>query len=245
MKLFYDLHLHSCLSPCGDAEMTPNNLVNMAMLLGMDLIALTDHNSCKNCRAAVEVGKRAGLCVVPGMELCTSEEAHVVCLFPTVERAEQFGAFVEQRRMRVPNRPQIFGEQLVMNAEDEVIGQEGDLLITATQIGINDVLSAARRFEGTAYPAHIDKDSYSVLASLGDLPPEAGFCAAEVTAQGDVEALLARHPTLRGMLLPLDSDAHYLENMAEPRAWIDLPECSAPAVIAALDGRAAVPWGRG
>ncbi|HAS37802.1 MAG TPA: phosphoesterase, partial [Ruminococcaceae bacterium] len=81
MKLYYDFHLHSCLSPCGDNDMTPYNLVNMAKILGLDAIALTDHNTAQNCRAAMEVGKSIGVTVIPGMELCTSEEVHVVCLF--------------------------------------------------------------------------------------------------------------------------------------------------------------------
>lgn len=90
MKLYYDLHLHSCLSPCGDNDMTPYNLVHMAALQGMQMIALTDHNSCLNCPAAMEVGMQTGLLVIPGMELCTAEEAHVVCLFPALEPAMFF-----------------------------------------------------------------------------------------------------------------------------------------------------------
>ena len=81
-RVYYDLHLHSCLSPCGSEDMTPNNIVNMAKLMGYDMIALTDHNSCLNCEATVTVGKRNGLTVVPGMELCTAEDAHTICLFP-------------------------------------------------------------------------------------------------------------------------------------------------------------------
>ena len=84
MKYYYDLHLHSCLSPCGDMDMTPNNIVGMAKLLGLDVIALTDHNSTLNCQAVIKVGKENGLCVIPGMELTTAEEIHVVCLFPTL-----------------------------------------------------------------------------------------------------------------------------------------------------------------
>ena len=87
MKLYYDLHLHSCLSPCGDNDMSPYNLANMAKLLGYDIIALTDHNSCENCESVIKLGKEIGLTVVPGMELCTAEEIHNVCLFPTLEKA--------------------------------------------------------------------------------------------------------------------------------------------------------------
>ena len=104
MKLYYDLHIHSCLSPCGDNEMTPFNLVNTAKVFGYDLIALTDHNSCRNCRAALEAGKAAGITVVPGMELCTSEEIHVVCLFADLDSAESFGALVREHIPPIKNR---------------------------------------------------------------------------------------------------------------------------------------------
>ena len=90
MKLYYDLHLHSCLSPCGDNDMTPYNLVNLAKIFGYDIIALTDHNSCLNCESAMKVGEKIGITVVPGMELCTSEEIHNVCLFPSLEKAMDF-----------------------------------------------------------------------------------------------------------------------------------------------------------
>ncbi len=94
MRLYYDLHIHSCLSPCGDSDMTPNNIVNMARLADLNLIALTDHNSCRNCPAILAAARGSGLTVLPGMELCSAEEAHVVCLFPTLEAAEAFDAAV-------------------------------------------------------------------------------------------------------------------------------------------------------
>ena len=101
----YDLHTHSCLSPCVDNDMTPNNLVNMAALLGCEILAVTDHNTCRNAPAAVRVGEAAGVLVIPGMELCTAEEAHVVCLFETVEAALAFDEYVAAHTMHIPNRP--------------------------------------------------------------------------------------------------------------------------------------------
>ncbi|MBR2877233.1 MAG: PHP domain-containing protein, partial [Clostridia bacterium] len=94
MTLFYDFHIHSGLSPCGDNEMTPNNIVNMAKLYDLDAIALTDHNSTLNCKAVMEAGEEIGLIVIPGMELCTSEEVHIVCLFPDLKSAVKFGDYV-------------------------------------------------------------------------------------------------------------------------------------------------------
>ena len=104
MDYYYDLHIHSCLSPCGDMDMTPNNLVNMAKLLGLDVIALTDHNSSLNCEAAIEVGREIGLTVIPGMELTTAEDIHAVCLFPTLERALDWNEYVDAHRIKIRNR---------------------------------------------------------------------------------------------------------------------------------------------
>lgn len=243
-RFYYDFHIHSCLSPCGDNDMTPNNIVHMAKLCGLDMIALTDHNSCKNCEAAVQVGNAIGLCVIPGMELCTQEEAHVICLFPDVASAQAFGMYVESKSMKIKNNARIFGDQIIMNRADIEIGREENLLITASGISVNRVSFLVREYGGAAYPAHIDKDSYSVLSALGEIPPEADFHAAEITDRGDVEMLKKKHPCLEKMLLLLDSDAHLLDTMTEKRAWIDLPEKSAPCLIDAINGKIAVKWER-
>lgn len=235
MKLRYDLHLHSCLSPCGDMDMTPNNLVGMAKLLGYDIIALTDHNSCRNTPAAVEVGQRLGITVVPGMELCTREEAHVVCLFPTVEAALDFGRWVEEHSPKIPNRPEIFGEQAVLDAEDQPIGKVEQLLIAAADIGVYEVLPLVRSYGGTAFPAHVDKDSYSITASLGSIPSEIGFPTVELSPRADREKMLTLYPELAGMRLLQDSDAHYLENMPDPGPMLELEENTPACLIALLD----------
>jgi len=129
MSRFYDhdLHIHSALSPCGDEDMTPNNIVNMAYIKGLDIIAITDHNSCKNARAVMKAGKGV-IKVVPGMEVTTSEEVHTLCLFPDIESAEDMGEFVRMHMTGVKNQPEIFGRQLIMNAEDEIVGEEEELL---------------------------------------------------------------------------------------------------------------------
>lgn len=244
MRVYYDLHIHSCLSPCGDNDMTPNNIVNMSLLNGMDMIALTDHNSCRNCEAAVRAGKEAGLTVVPGMELTTSEEAHVVCLFPTVEQAMAFSGYVEERYPKIDNRPEIFGDQLIMDWQDEVVGRVPQLLINASSISVNEMPGLMARFGGAAFPAHIDHDSYSVISSLGVIPAEAGFRAAEISAKGDRELLTQWYPELQEMILLLDSDAHYLDWLKERRSWLDLPEKTPQCLVDALNGKIQIKWER-
>lgn len=231
MKLFYDFHLHSCLSPCGDNEMTPYNLVNTAKIFGYDIIALTDHNSCKNCRAAVQAGHDADLTVIPGMELCTSEEIHVVCLFPDCDKAEQFSAHVRENIPPVKNRTEIFGDQLVMDSTDRVLGTEELLLNTASFFSVDEVPALVRSFGGVCFPAHIDRASYSLISSLGDFPAELDVTAFELTPAADAETYLEKYPATHGKLILRDSDAHYLENMRLPEYTLDLPECSAQAVI--------------
>lgn len=231
MKLYYDFHTHSCLSPCGDNDMTPYNLVNMAKLLGLDIIALTDHNTCENSASAVKAGEAIGLTVIPGMELCTSEEVHVVCLFPDVESAMNFSDYVISSMPPVKNRPDIFGEQLIMDETDNVIGRQEKLLTIASAISISDVCRTVEDYGGVCYPAHIDRSSYSVLSNLGMITEDMGFSAVEMTAEADRETLLRNHPILNGVQIFVDSDAHYLENMKDAENIIDIPENTAKAVI--------------
>lgn len=236
MRYKYDFHLHSCLSPCGDNDMTPFNLVNMAKILDLDIIALTDHNTCGNCRSAIEAGREAGIEVLAGMELCTAEEIHVVCLFPALDSAEAFSAEVKKRLFPVKNKPEVFGEQLYMDAVDDILGSEEILLVTASGVTIDETPELVRGFGGFCYPAHIDRQSFSILSSLGAFPPELGFTCAEATPDADIDALRHEYPGLKKARVMRSSDAHYLENMREAADTIALTECSAKAVIEYLRG---------
>lgn len=237
MNLKYDFHIHSCLSPCGDNDMTPYNLVNMAKLLGYDILALTDHNSCLNCPAALKAGEEAGITVVPGMELCTSEEIHAVCLFPDLKKALEFSDYVKSTMPPVKNDASIFGEQLIMDSTDRIIGNEEILLTAASGISIDDAVKEVSRFGGAVFPAHLDRASYSVLSVLGFMYPEMGFAAAEFTHKAYIPQYEEKHPLLKEMKKLRNSDAHYLENMVEPSVEIDLPECSAEAVVSYLNSK--------
>ena len=231
MKLYYDFHLHSCLSPCGDNDMTPYNLVNMAKILGLDIIALTDHNSAQNCRAAMTVGESVGLTVVPGMELCTSEEVHIVCLFDDVNNAEAFSDYVLSTVPSVKNRPEIFGDQLMMNDGDGIVGTQELLLTTASGISIENAVETVGQYGGVCYPAHIDRSSYSVISNLGMITDEMNFAAVEMTENADQNEYRAKYPIIKDMPVFVSSDAHYLENMREAKHTIDVAENSAKAVV--------------
>lgn len=215
MARHYDFHIHSCLSPCGDNDMTPNNICNMAMLSGLDVIALTDHNSCLNCPAVMKAGREIGLTVIPGMELCTCEEVHIVCLFSSLEGALSFSDRVRSSMPDIKNRPEIFGEQLIMNEKDEVTGSEEKLLTLACSIGCSEAVQTVREYGGICYPAHVDRSSYSVISNLGLISEDMGFSAFEISDSGDLNTLTAKYSVLGNMLCMRGSDAHYLENMSE------------------------------
>lgn len=234
MELAYDLHIHSCLSPCGDRDMTPNNIVNMAKILGQDIIALTDHNSVKNCRTTLQIGKQNGLTVVPGMELCTSEEIHLVCLFPNCDKAEEFGEYIYSRIPPIKNRPDKFGDQLILDENDQIVDKEDILLITAADISIEDAPSLCDSYGGVCYPAHIDRSSFSILSALGLFPTYLNFKYAELSYNCDMDKFIKKNPIPHNICLIKSSDAHYLEDMAEKNHHIDLDENSAECLIYTL-----------
>ncbi len=234
MRVKCDLHIHSALSPCGDMDMTPNNIVNMAKLNHLDLIALTDHNAVGNVRALQECGARESLCVVPGMELETAEEAHFVCLFKKVSDAESFNDFIKPFFMPIENRVDIFGEQALMNADDQIIGYETQLLTTALTCSIYDVISVVYDLNGVIYPAHVDKDAYSIISNLGVIPEDLGFKTAELSSRCTPQEAIARFPYLEDYLLFSDSDSHYLWDIYEDQNVLELEEISASCLVETL-----------
>lgn len=213
--VFYDLHIHSCLSPCGDDQMTVHNILGMATVKELNLIALTDHNSCKNCPAFLEAAQDYPLTALAGMELCTSEEIHVVCLFPSLEKAVAFDGYVDSHRAHIPNKTAIFGNQLILDSKDCIVGEEASLLVAASDISVEQVAALMQEYGGLAFPAHIDRASYSIIAALGLIPAEYGFEAVEVK---ESEAFFAApsNQTLAAPYLTLtNSDAHYLWDISE------------------------------
>ena len=179
-RYYYDFHVHSCLSPCADNDMTPNNIAGMGTLAGLNMIALTDHNSCRNCPAFFEAARRQGLIPIAGMELTTAEDIHAVCLFEHLDDALRFNDEVDARRILIPNRTDIFGDQLILDAEDEVIGTEEHLLSNATQIPIEELPRLVESFGGVCFPAHVDREANGIIAVLGTFPEDAPFACAEL-----------------------------------------------------------------
>lgn len=218
---YYDLHIHSCLSPCGDNDCTPHNLAGMGVLAGLQIMALTDHNTCRNCPAFFEAAEELGLIPVAGMELTTAEDIHMVCLFPSLTSAMAFDQAVARRRIPIPNRPDIFGDQFVMDATDKVIDSEPNLLSNATTLPVEEAIALADRYGGIAYPAHIDRQANGMVAVLGALPPEPPFPCVELH-NGEAEEDMRRTQPLDNSLVVVGSDAHYLWDIRDKDRTIQL-----------------------
>lgn len=223
MELSYDLHIHSCLSPCGDMDMTPNNIAGMAMIKELNIIALTDHNTARNAPALIKAAEQFGIIVLPGMELMTEEEVHVVCLFSETEDALAFDSYVYDRLLKIKNKPDIFGPQILMNENDEPVGEEEYLLINATRIPFDGVYDAVTAHNGIMIPAHLDKSTTSLISNLGMIPPDSKFTCAEVKDLTKLHGLLHAHPYLENCRIISDSDAHYLEDISEPVHTLAFP----------------------
>ncbi len=234
LKLSYDLHIHSCLSPCGDEDMTPGNIVGMSAIKGLDVIAVTDHNSCKNCPAVLKLAEQYDMLAIPGMELTTLEEVHALCLFAELEDALRFSEYVSDKLMKIPNDEKAFGKQEICDEEDRVIGTEPYLLINATEISFDELGRLMKEFHGIYIPAHLDKNSNSLLSNLGFISPEADFAVAELAEIGKLRTLSETNPYLKGCNIITDSDAHDLGRINEALNYLSCEEKSREAVIKAL-----------
>ena len=222
MKRFsYDLHNHSCLSPCADNDNTPNNIAGMMYLSGIKIAALTDHNTAKNCPAFFTAAKKYGIIPIAGIELTTAEDIHLMCLFKSLGSAMEFDVFLQKRRILVKNRPDIFGEQLILDGDDTVIGKEENLLSNATSITLDEAPEIVKAFGGVCYPAHIDRDANGIIAILGTLPPTPHFDCVEIR-DGDRIAEYKEKYGLSDKLVIVSSDAHYLTDINDSNNFFEL-----------------------
>lgn len=235
MNVKYDFHIHSALSPCGDADMTPNNIVNMAIVCGLDMIAVADHNTAGNVAAVMKAGEQAGIVVVPAMELETAEEIHVLCLFERLEDVLRFEEEVVRPALpSIANRKEIFGEQLLMDEKDQIVGEDPRYLINATSISLEGLSELLSRYNGVAIPAHIDKATKSLVGNFGMVGDYMGFKAFELSRRVR-DDFIKGTPGLgdRPYKYIHDSDAHYLQDIGEHSGEniLDLSDKTAKSLI--------------
>lgn len=225
--LFYDLHIHSCLSPCGNDDMTPHNICAMAHIKGLDVISVTDHNTAGNLRAVSENAKKYNVLFLPGIELNTKEEVHLLGYFNSVDNAEGFSKYCDNYRQKIKNSPEYFGRQYYMDSEDNILSEEESLLISPLKLSFEEAVEGIRNFGGVPVPAHVFR-SNGIINMLGFIPPDSGIKCIEVNGN-DVPP--------KGYNILRSSDAHTLGDISEPIFSLDCDNNIA-SILACLERKA-------
>lgn len=208
-----DLHIHTCLSPCGSLEMSPSVIVETALSRGLDVIAVTDHNSTLQCPEIQRLGKEAGLTVFAGAEVTTREEAHCIALFGTDDARLAFQDYLEAHLPRIPNDPERFGDQVYVNSSDVIVGEAPYLLLSALDQSVEKVAAKVHALDGLFIAAHVERPSFSLISQLGFIDPSLSLDAIEYHHPGRYAELFPAHAYLRNYTQYTASDAHHPEQI--------------------------------
>ncbi len=230
-----DLHIHTILSPCADLSMGPRDIVRKAVENGIEIIAITDHNSCENVRAVTEAAAGTGVTVIPGMEIHTREEAHIICLFSSIDAAEECQKIIYDHLAAGDNDPEWFGRQYVVDAEENIIRECHKMLAMPTNLGVRELFSLVNDFGGFAYPAHIDRKSNSLLVTLGFIPHDLPVHALEIAKPFEQAAQELRYLKNSSFSIIRSSDAHYIEQFGEKFTYFKLQQPTLAEIRMAIE----------
>jgi predicted metal-dependent phosphoesterase TrpH len=235
-----DLHIHTCLSPCGDLDMTPRKIAARAADLGLSIIAVCDHHSIDNFAAVSRASVKRNVFAIPGMEVSTREEAHVVALFESSEKALEFQRLIYDNLPPGENDEKLFGEQLVANENDELEGYNRRLLIAAVDLPLSRIIREIHERGGIAVASHIDRESFSVIQQLGFIPDDLEFDALEISSRMSLEKARETYKDLADHTFITSSDAHFLDEIGNAYTSLLLEKADFNEIKMALsniDGR--------
>lgn len=207
-----DLHVHTVLSPCGSLEMSPVRIISEAKKKHIDILAVTDHNSTRQCRVLMELGQEAGITVWGGAEINTREEVHCLALFDSMEALEEFQLWLDRWLVKIENNPDFFGDQVWVDVEDNILGEEKYLLIASLDRSLEQCIDEVHRLGGVFAPAHVDRSSNSLSSQLGFVPPDIRADAIEVSPNATPE-MIKKHGWDKIKPLIAGSDAHQPERL--------------------------------
>jgi predicted metal-dependent phosphoesterase TrpH len=231
-----DLHIHTCLSPCSDWEMSPRKIIRRSLDLGLDLIAVCDHNTAENAGAAMREGQKQGLWVLPGMEICSKEEVHILALFEELEKALAMQDFVYEH-LPGENQPEVFGCQVVANEYDEVLGENLRMLIGATQLGLPEIVEKTHSLDGISLFSHVDRTAYGIIGQLGFIPPDVKIDGIEVSYRVALKKVRESVPGIDDLPCVTSSDAHFLEDVGKVYTVFLMAEHNLAEIRLALLGK--------
>lgn len=219
-----DLHIHTCLSPCGSLDMSPRVIVETAIARGLDMIAITDHNTTLQCPEIQLLGAEAGLTVIAGAEVCTREEAHCIALFGNDNARAAFQQYLDAHLPPVPNDPDRFGDQVWVNRHDEIMGEAPYLLLSALDRNVGQVAAFVKQLGGLFIAAHVERPSFSLVSQLGFIDPSLPLDAIEYADASRFARLLSEQSYLSNYTSYPASDAHYPEQIGSHPCMIQASE---------------------
>jgi len=234
-----DLHIHTFLSPCASRDMSPGAVVRRCREVGLDIVAIADHNTAGNvARATAESarGPTTGPVVIPGMEVCTSEELHVLTLLPDLACAAQWDAVVRRALAPGENVPEVFGEQWVQDASTGAIRSDTGLLAAPTRLPLAYVVSQVTALGGACIPSHVDRTAFSIFSQLGFIPQGLDIAGLEVSRAISRKQAVLRLPEIAGYGLISSSDAHSLDEIGLGCSLLWIEEPTVAEIILALRG---------
>jgi predicted metal-dependent phosphoesterase TrpH len=212
-RLRADLHIHTCLSPCGELSMSPRAVVRRAREAGLDLIAVTDHNTTENAGAVIEAAAGTGLAVLPGIEMTTAEEVHLLGLFEAGTGLGPFQAEVYRNLPDLPAKMKFVDDQVIVDAADYVTGFCPRCLFGATLFSVHDAVDLIHGYGGLAIACHIDRESFSIISQLGFIPPGLKLDAVEVSSRMAPDEANTAFGSLEDLPIVRFSDAHKPEEI--------------------------------
>lgn len=217
-----DLHIHTVLSPCGDIYMSPSAIIEQAKKLHLDIIAITDHNSTRQVKICQQIGKENGIFVIGGVEITTQEEAHALAYFETNEQLDLFQIYLDEHLPFIANDEDKFGYQLIVDENEDVIGEEEKLLISALDADIDTLYNKVNEIGGLFVPAHVNKASYSLMSQLGFVPPDIKADALEISKHITKNDFLRKFAYLKKFSFIKSSDAHFINIIGETHSVIHM-----------------------
>ncbi len=228
-----DLHVHTCLSPCADLLMTPGNIIKRALSNGLDIIAITDHNSARNVEVAMELAVNTPLTIIPGMEVESSEEVHLLCLFGRLDDLYSWERIIYRSLPEISNDESFFGYQLITDLNDEYIARESRLLATATKLSVDEIVREVKNIGGVVIPSHIDRPFNSIIANLGFISADLGLPVLEVSRRSSPGKVIEKYSFLKDFTLITNSDSHCLNDFGSGFK-LELKEASPIDLVSAL-----------
>jgi 3',5'-nucleoside bisphosphate phosphatase len=230
------MHIHSCLSPCGDWEMSPKRIIEKSLEKNLDIIGVCDHNSAENVEAVIRAGNGKSIRVIPGIEICSKEEVHILSFFETTGQALSMQEYI-YGNLPGKNSPDTFGYQIVADENDEVSGENERLLIGATTLKLKEIVDKIHSLGGLCIASHIDRPVFGIISQLGFIPPDLPLDGVEVSWRIEPSRAMEQIPDLKNFPFIISSDAHFPADIGKAVTLFFMAEPTINEIRLALVGK--------